>query len=132
MSKLGLSVEHLAVMGEEAEGWKGRTRIAHCHYASLAHCEVHTEQDAAAWLAATLEQLNRTAIRFGPDIEALFWIAQLKGERVPSMVPDPAVVVRAVQVGARIFVENYTLPGDDDVSEDLDIESPVKTWYPPD
>ena len=108
MSKLGLSVEHLAVMGEEAEGWKGRTRIAHCHYAS------------------------RTAIRFGPDIEALFWIAQLKGERVPSMVPDQALVVRAVQVGARVFVENYTLPGDDDVSEDSDIESPVKTWYPPD
>lgn len=131
VSKLGLPVDDLAIMGEEVKGWKGRSQTVRRHYASLASSRVHTEQDAAAWLAATFEQLASTTARFGPDIEALFWIAQLGGAPQASMVPDPALVVRAVQVGARIFIENYTLPGDDDVSDDVIVESPVKTWYPP-
>lgn len=128
VSESGLAVDDLAVMGEEAEGWKGRKRIVRCHYACLASSQVRTERDATAWLAATLDQLDRTATRFGPDIEALFWIAQLRGEDVPSMIPDPALVARAAQAGTRVFIENYTLSA----SDDPDAESPVKTWYPPD
>lgn len=127
VSRLGLSVEHFAAMREEQEGYKGRKHIAHRHYASLAHRRVHAERDAAAWLAATLDQLDRTGTRFGPDIEALFWIAQLRGEGVPSMVPDPALVARTARAGARVFIENYTLP----VGDDPGVESPVKMWYPP-
>lgn len=130
VSKLVLPVDDLAVMGEEVKGWKGRNQTVRRHYASLASSRVQTEQDAAAWLAATLEQLALAATRFGLDIEALFWIAQLGRAPQASMVPDPALVARAVQVGARIFIENYTLPEGNGVSNDADVESPVKTWYP--
>ena len=127
VSKLGLSIEHFSVKGEEQEGYKGWKHIARCHYASMAQREVYAERDAAAWLAATLDQLDRTATRFGPDIEALFWIAQLGDAPQPSMVPDPALVARAVRAGARVFIENYTLP----TGDDPDAESPVKAWHPP-
>ncbi len=129
VSHLGFRIDDFVVMGQTT---KRGNRIAHRHFACIASAQVQTAKEAEAWLAATLGQMARTGARFGPDIEALFWIAQFGRTRQESMVPSPILVARAVEHGARIFVENYTPQGADGVSDDEGADASVKTWYPPD
>jgi hypothetical protein len=121
-----LSLQHLHVKGGSIER-EGRPsgRTAARHFASMAQAGGQNDDDIADWLrrtsAAVASNRELANLLHTGHVEALFWIAFFGPEPVPTPALDASLVKAVADLGARIFLENYT---------DLGPDCPTKVWLP--